>query len=249
MDQTLPPAISRDHFLGGKLMLDQPARGYRAGSDAVFLAAAIRGRPGQTVLDLGCGVGTAGLCLLRRQPDLTCTGLDIQDDLITLARNNGVLNRLDDRFSPVAGSLLSPPPQVPPHHFDHVITNPPWYRPGTVTVPETGTKAIGYMEEVELGLWLKQAVRFLKPRGRLAVVHRADRLDGILAGLSVLKLGEIRVLPLWPKPDRPAVRVVVTARKDAATPLEILPGLVLHHPDGSYTPQALAILMGDEGLP
>ncbi|HLO76048.1 MAG TPA: methyltransferase, partial [Magnetospirillum sp.] len=99
-----------------------------------------------------------------------------------------------------------------------------------------------HMEEVELGLWLKQCVRFLKPKGRLFVVHRADRLGDILAGLHPLRVGEVRVFPLWPKAGKAATRVVVAARKDAKTPLEVLPGLLLHHDDGAYTAKADDIL-------
>jgi len=98
------------------------------------------------------------------------------------------------------------------------------------------------MEEVELAEWLAQAVRFLKPKGRLFVVHRADRLGDILAALNPLRVGEVRVFPLWPKQGKAATRVVVVARRDAKTPLEVLPGLLLHHPDGSYTDKADDVL-------
>ena len=137
---------------------------------------------------------------------------------------------------------------MPYHAFDHVITNPPWYEPGTIRPPAAASKAIGHMEEVSLAEWLKQAVRFLKPKGRLFVVHRADRLGDILAGLNPLRVGEIRVFPLWPKAGKAATRVVVAARKDAKTPLEVLPGLVLHHDDGSYTAIADSILRDGAGL-
>ena len=50
-------------FLGGRVQLLQPRRGYRAGVDPVLLAAAVAARPGEAVLELGCGVGTALLCL------------------------------------------------------------------------------------------------------------------------------------------------------------------------------------------
>ena len=91
-------------------------------------------------------------------------------------------------------------------------------------------------------------MRFLKPKGRLFVVHRADRLGDILAGLNPLRVGEIRVFPLWPKAGKAATRVVVAARKDARTPLEVLPGLVLHHDDGSCTAIADSILRDGAGL-
>ncbi len=235
-------ATTEDHFLGGRLVIRQPQDGYRAGSDPMFLAAAVPARAGEAVLDLGCGVGTASLCLLARVEGVRAVGLELQPGLAGLARANAAANGFAERFQVVEGCLTEPPEGAPYHHFDHVITNPPWYEPGTIRPPSAQSKAIGHMEEVELAQWLKQAVRFLKPKGRLFVVHRADRLGDILAGLHPLKVGEVRVFPLWPKAGKAATRVVVAARKDAKTPLEVQPGLLLHHPDGGYTDKADAIL-------
>jgi tRNA1(Val) A37 N6-methylase TrmN6 len=87
----------------------------------------------------------------------------------------------------------------------------------------------------------------LQPKGTLVVVHRADRLDELLAALRG-KVGEITVFPLWPKAGRPAKRVLVRARKGVATPLALLPGLVLHEDDGRYTPIAQAVLRDGAAL-
>lgn len=234
---------TEDHFLGGRMVIRQPENGYRAGSDPMFLAAAVPARAGQRVLDLGCGVGTASLALLARVPGIEVTGLELQPELAGLARQNGARNGFGTGFTIVEGCLTAPPEAVKAQGFDHVITNPPWYEPGTIRPPSAESKAIGHMEgEVELAAWLKAAIRFLKPKGRLFMVHRADRLGDILAGLKPLKVGEIRVFPLWPKPGRAATRVVVAARKDARTPLEVLPGLMLHREDGSYTERADDVL-------
>jgi tRNA1(Val) A37 N6-methylase TrmN6 len=242
MPAATPFSTTEDHFLGGRLVIRQPVDGYRAGSDPMFLAAAVPAKAGERVLDVGCGVGTASLCLLARVPEVSVVGLELQPGLAGLARANAEANGFAGSFEVAEGCLTEPPPAAPYHHFDHVITNPPWYEPGTIRPPAAESKAIGHMEEVELALWLKQAVRFLKPKGRLFVVHRADRLGDILAGLQPLKVGEVRVFPLWPKAGKAATRVVVAARKDAKTPLEVMPGLLLHHPDGGYTDKADDIL-------
>ncbi len=81
-----------DGFLDGRLRISQPARGYRAGADAVMLAAACPARPGQAVLELGCGAGVASLCLGWRVPDLAITGLERQQTYADLARGNAYAN-------------------------------------------------------------------------------------------------------------------------------------------------------------
>jgi tRNA1(Val) A37 N6-methylase TrmN6 len=233
-----------DRFLGGRVTVAQPKDGYRAAIDPVLLAAACPAVAGETVLDLGCGVGTASLCLLARVPGARAVGLELQPELAALARANASANGAD--FQVVEGSALKPPAGL--RGFDHVVTNPPYLDPATATRPPHGGKSLANVEaEVPLAAWLASCLRVLRPKGRLTLIHRADRLAEILAGLAG-KAGAVRVAPLWPKDGRPAGRVLVSAVKGARTPLVLLPGLVLHRPDGGFTEQAEALLRDGQGL-
>jgi tRNA1(Val) A37 N6-methylase TrmN6 len=237
----MPFPTTEDRLLGGRVRLLQPAEGYRAAVDPVLLAASVRAGEGEHVLDLGCGAGAAALCLLARLPGVRVTGLEVQPELAALARANATLNGAG--FEVAEGSLLAPPPLLGP--FDWVMTNPPYLEAGRSSAPPLASKSIANVEgEVSLTAWVKAAVKLLKPKGRLAVVHRADRLADLLAALQGRGVGELRILPLWPKAGRPAGRVVVTARKGVRSPLELLSGLVLHREDGAYTDEAEAVLRG-----
>lgn len=232
-----------DKFLGGRLVVRQPERGYRAGLDPVFLAAAVPAHSGDRVLDLGCGIGTAALCLLARVAGVHATGLELQPHLAELARANAEANQMADRLTVVEGCLTRPPSLLRGQGFDHVLTNPPWYEAGTATAPPVASKAAGHMEgAADLEAWLRVAVTFLKHKGRLTLIHRADRLADILVALKRRAMGEITVFPLFPKPGRPAVRVVVSARRGVKTPMELLPGMVMHREDGGYSGAAEAVL-------
>ena len=103
MSQPAAGAESQDALLGGRVRLYQPTRGYRAAIDPVLLAAAVPATAGSRVLDLGCGVGAAALCLLARVPEARVTGLELQPELAELAERNARLNGREDHFSVITG--------------------------------------------------------------------------------------------------------------------------------------------------
>ncbi|MEX0923427.1 MAG: methyltransferase [Rhodovibrionaceae bacterium] len=244
-----PPETSEDSLLGGRVRLLQPLLGYRAAIDPVLLAAAVDPAGGREVLELGCGSGAASLCLLRRCPELRVTGLEIDPQSAALARRSAALNGLEDRFRAVEGDLLAPPPELVGLAFDQAICNPPYNRAASATVSQKPGLARAHSESAAvLDDWIAAARRALKPKGRLTLIHRADRLGEIL---SLLRgwAGEIVVFPLWPGAGRPAKRVLLRARAGVATPMKLAAGLALHDADGGFSPQAETVLRQGAALP
>jgi tRNA1(Val) A37 N6-methylase TrmN6 len=240
------PEISEDTLIDGRVRLLQPsAGGYRAAIDPVLLAAAVPVGPGARVLDVGAGTGAALLCLLARWAEADVTGLEVLPDHADLATQSIDLNGWSARGRVVVGDVTARPAPLPPNSFDAVLTNPPFHGPGT-RPPHAGRDS-AHMEAVPLADWLGFCLRMAKPRGSLTVIHRADRLDAILAALHG-KAGAVEVIPLWPKAGQPAKRVIVRALKGARTPAVLHPGMVLHRDDGTYTAAADAVLRGGAAL-
>lgn len=232
-----------DGFLNGRLRIWQPARGFRSGADAVMLAAACPAQSGQTVLDLGCGVGVAGLCLAARVPGVVLTGLELQSDYAELARRNAHRNDVVMRI--VTGDLADLPPDLRDVSFDHVLTNPPYFLAGT-PAPDAD-RSLARQEALPLADWIDRALRRLRPGGTLTLIQRADRLDTVLCGLAG-RAGSVTVLPVSARAGREAGRVIVTARKGARTPMRLLAPFIMHDSpshagDGEdLSPAASAIL-------
>lgn len=232
-----------DGFLDGRLRIAQPARGYRAGADAVMLAAACPARPGQAVLELGCGAGVASLCLGWRVPDLVLSGLELQSDYADLARRNAAANGI--ALGVLTGDLALPPPALRAMAFDHVLMNPPYFLGGT-PAPDPG-RATARSEATPLARWIDAGLRRLVPGGWLSVIQRADRLDAILAALHG-RAGAVSLLPVAARAGAPAGRILVAARKGARGPLRLLAPLILHagpahrHDGEDLTPEAARIL-------
>lgn len=248
-------AFTVDGVLGGRLRIRQPVDGYRAAIDPVLLAAAVPAKAGEQVLDVGCGVGTAGLCLATRVDGVRVSGIDLQRDLAALAAANARDNGLAGRVDFMAGDLLRPPPRLAAGTYDHIMANPPFVAAGRGNPPPDPGKAVAAVEgEARLADWLRFCLAMVRPKGSVTVVHRADRLDELLA-LMRQGLGALTVFPLWPggtpaadgRP-KPAKRIIVSGRKGIAAPLSLLPGLVLHTADGTYTDEAERVLRDGAAL-
>jgi len=240
--------LREDRILGGRVRLLQPVEGYRVAIDPVFLAAAVPAMPTDLVLELGAGVGAAALCLALREPGVRVMGIEIDREAARIAMRNAELNGLKGRVDIMVGDLLHLPPRLAPGSFHHVMMNPPFMPAGTATPSPQADKARASVEgEAQLADWLRVAHTMLRPKGNLVLIHRADRLEEILAALQG-RFGEIVLFPLWPGGNRPAARVLVRARKGIHTPTRLAPGLVLHEPDGRYTAAAEAVLRDGAGL-
>ena len=233
--------LTEDCFLGGRLTISQPRRGYRAGSDPVLLAAALTARQGQSVLELGCGVGTALLCVGTRVRGLSLWGVELQPAMAALARRNASDNGLAAAI--FDGDIAAMPRTVRMRRFDHVIANPPYYdrRAGSSSPHPARETAVG--EALPLTEWVRRGAKRLEPRGCLTVIQKADRLPELVTAMTGL-LGSVRIRPIQPRPDEPASLVIVQGLKGGGAPACLDAPLVLHEA-GDFTPKAQAILRGE----
>lgn len=249
---TRTEGLTDDGFLGGRISILQPDKGYRAGVDPVFLAASVPARPGDRVLDLGCGVGTAALCLGARVPGLALSGIERQPEYADLARENTRRNGLD--LIVHTGDISGPPAELRALSFDHVIANPPYFEANARTGATEPGREAALAEETPLAAWVDTAIRRLAPKGRVTMILAAERLPDLLAALD-RRVGSIAVHPLSPRVGRPASRVIVTALKGARGAFGLAAPTVLHDGDRheadreSYTPEIAAVLRDGAAMP
>jgi tRNA1(Val) A37 N6-methylase TrmN6 len=248
----IPPSLTEDGFLNGRLRILQPEKGYRAGIDAVFLAASIPCAPGDKVFEAGLGTGVAALCLAHRVPGVNITGIEVAARYAMLAEENARRNdcgagikvihgdvkealRRGSALLPAAGSMA------------HALANPPYFEDGKATASPVALKAQAHnFAPEDLDLWVKAMHALLEPRGTATIVYRAEALTRVLATFEG-RFGDITVAPLFPRAGLAATRIIVQAVKGSRAPVQLLPGLILHGDDGKFTKAAEAILR--EGAP
>jgi tRNA1(Val) A37 N6-methylase TrmN6 len=244
---------SEDAVLGGRLVLRQPLRGHRVGHDAILLAAATSAQAGEHAVDLGAGVGGAGLALARRIDGLVVTLVEIDPVLTAFARGNAERNGLAKRVRAVCLDVAAPAAAfaaagLAAGSADRVLMNPPFNVLEQNPSPDRSRRMAHAASHGTLRQWVRTAARLLRPAGALTLIWRADRLGEALA---VLKsgFGAVSLLPVYPKPGAPAIRVLARAGKGSRAPLSLLPGFVLANADGKPTAEVEAVLRGGATLP
>ena len=245
-------ALTRDGFLGGRLTIVQPAAGYRAGVDSVLLAAAVPAAAGDSVLELGCGAGTALLCLGRRVAGLDLCGVELQPAYAQLARDNAAAAGLPVRIA--AADIAALPGWLKARRFDQVVANPPYFdRRRSVPAPGPAREA-ALGAALPLADWVEAATRRLAPGGQLTMIQRADRLPELLSAVD-RRVGSSEILPLVPRAGRAARAVILRARKGGRADFRLLAPLVLHRgaahgaADDAYAPEVERALRDGAALP
>ena len=233
------PEYSHDYLLDKQIKIFQPLDGYRASSDAVILSSAVQKvKDGEQILDLGSGTGAISLCLAHRFPNAVITGFEIQSELVKLSNMSAKINGFDnlkfincDLRQPVSSWF---------GQYDHVITNPP-YALDDMPSPNKSKATAHNFEKIDLGQWIKLALKCLRSQGRIYIINRAEAIDEILSSLHG-HTGAITIVPLCSKSGQNAKRVLICARKGVHTPTRILPQIIVHREDGAYTAKAQKIL-------
>ena len=246
--------VTDDAALGGRLRLVQPRRGHRFGHDAILLAAATPARDGDHAVELGAGVGAAGLALAARVAGVRVTLVEIDPGLAALASGNAARNLLAGRVDAVALDVAAAPAAfasagLTPESCDIVLMNPPFNDPDRHKAsPDPARNASHRLPRDALAQWVATAARLLRPGGMLTVIFRADGTTLLLEVLD-RDFGGIALMPIHPKPGASAIRILAGAVKASRAPLAIRPGLVLATEEGHPTAECEAVLRHGAALP
>lgn len=245
--QKTQEATQEIYVLNKKLRLRHSAQGFKTSMDTVFLAAACNVKAGQRLLDMGCGVGGAGLCVLSRVSDIALTGVEVQEEHAALARHNAQTNGFGDACDFIHSDIRDYKKEK---YFDHAICNPPFLEAGKHLRSPSVEKATAMGHEKEglsLQNWIDAAYHNLKSKGSLTFIYPVKAMDTLICGLEN-RFGAIEVFPLWSKQGEGAKRVIIRAVKDRKSNTTLHSGLVLHEENGEYTQAANKILRDNAAL-
>jgi tRNA1Val (adenine37-N6)-methyltransferase len=230
-------AVTEGGLLDGKIRYRQFASGHRSGFEPVLLAASVAARPGERVLEAGCGAGAALLCLAHRVPSLIGRGVEIDPELANLANENFKINGLKDVscFCSAVETLNFA------GGFDHVMANPPWFGERSTQSADRLRALAHHAGPSLLGNWIKSLSACLASRGSLSLILPTPSLTEAASALRAHGFGATALFPLWPRAGRPAKMIILAAILGGGGPDRVLPGLILHDETG-ITAAAQAVL-------
>ena len=239
---------TRDAFLGGRLVMEQPSHGFRAGLDSVLLGAAVKAEAGE-LLDLGAGAGTAGLVALAFRPGLVATLVENDAAVLPLLAGNIAANGLDGRASVLdldvtASGAVRAAAGLRTDCYASVIANPPFFAAESGTLASTRGAAARHMAGSAIDRWVRTAAASAAPGGEVIFIHAAPALAPLLAAFDA-RFGAIAILPFAPRAGDAASRVLVRAIKGSRAPLTLHATRALHGEGGrAFVPEIEAVLRG-----
>ncbi len=222
-------------------MVEQPAEGYRISIDTVFLAAAVPAESEDNILDFGCGVGGAMLCVSFRVPKLKGLGLEAQPELVNFCNKNILRNAFASGLE-VRQSDVTKLSDDLKQRFDHALMNPPYHESASHSCSANQSKRKANTESAgHLSLWISSASAALRSGGSLTLIHKAERLKDILSCLNK-DFGNIKILSFLPKEGGKSKRFILRAYKGASYSVEESKPFILHDEKGRFTKEAEDVL-------
>lgn len=246
-----------DVFHRGAFHLVQPAmKGHRSGVDAMILASSVPNGFKGRLADLGSGAGAAGLAVAARCKDASVTLIERSGFMLDFAHksvnhplNAGLRERVDILEADVSltGKARASAGLID-NSFDTVIMNPPFNEASDRSTPDPVKAEAHVMHEGMFDQWLRTASAILRPGGSVSIIARPGSIAPILEALD-RRFGGLKIIPILPRPDAAAIRIVITGVRGSRAGLSLMPALTLHGDAGNgFTQRATAINNGQTSL-
>lgn len=197
------------------------------------------------IMDLCTGNGAIPLMLSMRTK-ARIDGVDIQHRLVDMAKRSVRFNQLADQIDIRQLDVRDVPAVYGYGSYDVVTCNPP-YLPGYAGQYNDNPHLALARHELKGTLedFVRVAGDIVRPRGKIAFVHRPARMLELLTLMRRYRLEPKRLRFVYPKPGREANMMLVEGMKDGSADLRLLPPLFVYREDDCYT-QEMEQILGDE---
>ena len=237
--------ITVDALLYGEIKLAQRRKGYRFSLDAILLADFVHTKATDRIIELGTGCGVIPLWLSRRREFTSILGVEIQPQLVRLARQNVSLNEEEERIQILECDLRGLPRMMDKGSYDVVICNPPYRKVASGRLNPDRERAIA---RHEICCTLEDVVRvtshLLHPQGRFFAICLAERYPELMARLLKWRLSPIKVRFVHLRRGDKASHFLLEAERGLIKEFVVLPPLFVYQEGSEYSNEMLQIFRG-----
>ena len=238
----------KNELIKGKMDIIQNNNFFKFGTDSVLLANFVSSKSRDLVVDFGCGSGVIPLLLAFKKDVKKVIGLEIQPELVELARKNVKLNDYEDIIEIKKGDFTDSREYIKPNIFDIVISNPPYLKVNGGKISENKYKAIARHEiKATLDDVIREASLALKNGGKFYLVHRSDRMAEAFSLMNKHNLAPKRLKPVYPRENYSSNHFLVEARRNGKVGLELEKPIVVYKKNSNeYTDEVKRMYGIDE---
>jgi tRNA1Val (adenine37-N6)-methyltransferase len=231
-----------DEILGGGLRIIQKKSGYRFSIDALLLAHFVFLKEGEDCIDLGTGSGIIALILATRHRRGRILGIDIQEEVVAMARRSVEMNRFAGRVEIRPGDVRHPETLCAPVSFDAAVFNPPYRRLRSGRISTDPGKAVARHEvEATAGDFLGAAGHALRDGGRAYAIYPAKRMVGMISRMRAARIEPKRLQIVHSRPGGRGEFILVEGVKGGREEMAVLPPLYIYGEGNGYTAEMAAI--------
>lgn len=190
----------------------------------------------KNILDIGTGNAPIPLILSTRT-NANIYGIEIQKDIFELAKETVNINKLEEQIKLINDDVKKIDQYFEYGFFDIIVSNPPFFTIYEKTKQNDDIHKTIARHEIKLNIEdiVKISSLYLKNNGHLAIVHRSDRLIEIIELFKKYKIEPKKIQLIYPKEKSEANIVLIEGRKNGNKGLKVMPPIIAHNEDGSYS--------------
>ena len=210
--------------------------------DSVLLANFVHVNNKMMIMDFCCGNAPIPL-ILSTKTNSKITGVEIQKEVFSLAIKSVRLNNKEKQIEIINEDVKNLHNIYETDSFDLITCNPPYFKyKNSSNINNNNTKALARHElSLTLEDVFKTAKKILKNDGKLAMVHRTERLIDIICLMRKYNLEPKRIRFIQPFSNSNSNLVLIEASKNGNAGLKIESNLIVHDENNNYTKEVLEI--------
>jgi tRNA1Val (adenine37-N6)-methyltransferase len=225
-----------DFILDGRFGIIQRKGGYRFSIDAFLLADFVDLRDPGNLIELGTGSGVISIILGKRMHEGRVVGIEVQKQLVSIARRNVIMNNLEDKMTVMQADVRLPESFCHQGSFSAAVFNPPYRRLRSGRINPDSERAIARHEIFGTAAdFIAAASYALCPAGRMYAIYPSTKTPSFMAHMKSFRIEPKRLRIVYSHPGVSASFVLMEGIKGGGEELDILPPFFIYNKKGAYT--------------